>query len=48
MKQKFFYLCLLNLIALISISNAQGQTFCWRDTTTRGAGTVPLICGPNQ
>lgn len=29
---------------LLIAANAFAQDFCWRDTTTRGAGTIPTVC----
>ncbi|MFN0085462.1 MAG: hypothetical protein ACKVX9_08750 [Blastocatellia bacterium] len=29
-------------------SVAQERDFCWKDTSTRGVGTVPVACGPGR
>jgi hypothetical protein len=37
----FFVSCLVSSLLLAPVS---AQDFCWRDTSTRGAGTIPTTC----
>lgn len=47
MEKKSFSFYLITLLAVTFLANAESN-FCWRDTTTRGAGYIPNKCNSAQ